>query len=192
MTSLRSIITLLFVKRFCINTFILFLFIAYSGCYNFQHNGVWKSKYHNISIEYKDPMKILAYKLDMKDKLLIGCFDTKEEQGYIIKIDKDVPLSQLTDEVYYSAIKQTMLNENQENQFIYESDTIFHGQQYHTLVFFMNTKKGERKVHCNILRQNGYMYSVQILYPCEKVKILTEKIPVNLIKLDKLIKINEI
>jgi len=168
---------------------IILVFLALGFCNDVGKS--WRSGFHKVSIEYYDPMLLYNGIIDNKDSLLVLCYNPIENSGILLKIDRDLPIEQLPDETYYAGLKQTMLNPNQLNKLLYESDTLYHGTIYHSLVFYMKTPRGERKFHCNINRKDGFMYSVQIYYPCDSVNAMKIKIPENIINQDKMIKINE-
>ena len=175
----------------CINNLLIILILVLTSCFRFDSNSTWTSEFYKVSIEYKDPMKLMHKKLDNENQLLVLCFNSKQNQSITIKIDKDLPIEQLSNETYYNGLKQTMLKENIDNNLLYEKDTLYHGQYYHSMVFYMNSSKGERKMHCNILRKEGLMYSVQLAYPCRKEEALSRPIPIEIITQDRLIKIIE-
>ena len=85
------------------------LFFALTCCAQLGNKPAnWKSVYREITFDYSDPWSLLPT-LDTKEKTLSGVIDNRDGKSYIIHITDDVSKGQLSDEVYFKGIEQTML-----------------------------------------------------------------------------------
>jgi len=166
-------------------TFVVFLFFTVS-C-NGQDSAAKKidCKHHDIVISYTKPWTMLSG-LDTKEQSLIGVIDYRDGASYIIKVTQDVSKGELSDEVYFSHIRDIMLKENPENKLLEEKEADFHGKIYHRQIFLLHTKKwGLLKHYYSGLRSGDYYYGVQVSFPVTKENAAVAQWPEKLVVLDK-------
>ncbi len=136
-----------------------------------KSNGKWKSEKTNLELTFNDKWELIIPNLDTDNKTLVGIKDNSDNSALTVKITDDVPKAQLSDEYYFEAIKEQMLNANSENELVTEDKIDFKGTEYHRLIFSMKTKFGEM-THTIYTHRNGEkLVGIQFTYP----KNLTEK-----------------
>ena len=145
----------------------------------------WSSKHHKLEVIYAEPWTKIAA-LDISKKTLFGLIDKADGKSYIIKITEDVSKDNLSDKEYYEATTEQMLAANEKNLLLEENDTVFHGLNFHQLVFAMYTEKwGVLKQHVLIRRENGVMAGFQLSYPVTAETAETANMATEMIALDK-------
>ena len=155
-----------------------------------EKSEIWKSKYYDITIEFNIPWSQMP-SIDSKEKSLFGVLDKNDGKSYVVKIVDDVSKDILSDSSYFEFTKKIMLDENEKNILLNETDTVIHGKNFHCLTFLMNTTKwGTMKQYGYIYRDGIKMISIQISFPIEEKNANQASIPEALIELDNGIKIN--
>lgn len=169
---------------------IITLILLFLSNYECKGQTFWTSKFHEFEIELDSLWTVLP-SIDTKEKMLFGVIDKTDGKSYIIKITKDVPTDQLSDEQYYQTIRELMLGANSENKLLEEKESEFHGEKYHEQIFIMNTPKwGVLKQNSYIRRTGQLLYSIQISFPINDKNENTPT-PTLIIELDKEIKLTK-
>ena len=163
-------------------------FTSFQMC-TVKSSGKWKSEKTNLELNFNDRWELIIPNLDTENKTIVGIKDNKDNSSFTVKITNDVPVEQVPDEYYFSAIKEQMLNANSKNELVIEDKIDFKGTIYHRMIFFMTTKFGD-VTHTIYTHRNGEkVIGIQFTYPRELVKKPNEMIPS---KIDKLLEGMEI
>ena len=142
-------------------------------------------------MEYYEPWKLIPA-LDTKAKTLAGIIDKNDGKLYIVQLMKDISYDSLSNDKYYEHTKSQMLNPDERNKLLTENDTLYHGKNFHQMVFVMYTQKwGLLKMVSLIKRTEIECCTVQICFPVSEDDIEKSDIPASLRELDKRIIINE-
>ncbi len=122
---------------------LLFCFIStVLFCQN-STNSVWKSKRSSLELVFNNQWKLIKPYLDEDEKVIVGLADQTDHSSFTVKITEDYPKAIVSDERYFNAIKEQMLNANSRNKLIEEGEVKFKEGYYYRLIFFMITKFGE-------------------------------------------------
>ncbi len=145
-----------------------------------KSNGNWKSEKNNLELNFSDNWELIIPTLDTYKKTLVGIKDNNDNSSLTVKITDDVSKDQLTDEFYFDAIKEQMLNANSDNKFVIEGKVVFKGIEFHRLIFFMATKF-EEMTHTIYTHRNGEkMIGIQFSYPKSLTENPTGSIPMKI------------
>jgi len=156
--------------------------LSLASCQN-SNDGIWKSKVSDLELVFNNQWKLIKPYVDSNEKVLVGLTDPTDHSSLTVKITEDLPKETVSDERYFGAIKEQMLNANSENQLVEENKIEFKGIEYHRLIFFMTTKFGEM-THTVYTHRNGEKaIGIQFTYPKNLTEKPTEKIPSKISKL---------
>lgn len=151
----------------------------------------WKSKYHRLEVEYSSPW-IKFPERDNYDETLFSLLDPRNGTSYVIKIMDDVSTNVLSNDSYYEANMNMVLESNMENQLLSENDITFHGKIYHRQIFLIHTLKwGLLKQFANFHRNGEHLYSILMSFPVDEENAHTAQLPHSLVALDRKVRINE-
>ena len=164
------------ISRFSI---LVLVSISFQMC-TLKSNEKWKSEKTNLELNFNDKWELILPNLDTDNKTLVGIKDNSDNSSLTVKITDDIPKEQLSNEYYFGAIKEQMLNANSENLLVAEDKIEFNGTEYHRLIFFMTTKFGEM-THTVYTHRNGKkVIGIQYTYPKNLIENPTEKIPLKI------------
>lgn len=163
---------------------ILVLNFSFVSCQN-SNDRIWKSKVSDLELVFNNQWKLIKPFVDNNNKILVGLTDQTDHSSLTVKITKDLPKDQVSDELYFGAIKEQMLNANSKNELITEDIIEFKETQFQRLIFSMVTKFGEM-THTVYTHRNGEkVIGIQFTYPKKPI----EKIPPKIEKLLSVMKI---
>lgn len=131
-------------------------------------NKEWKSNFHNVTISYSEPWVSFEIQ-DMDSLLYFGIMDTTTGTSYIVKITRDLPFDQLSNQHYYGQVDYAMLVDNDQNRLLSKEDVTFKGEKYNKRGYLMiNDEYGNLKLENYVKRTGVYMYSIQVVYPFDQ------------------------
>ena len=128
-----------------------------------------KSKVSKLELNFNSNWKFIEPHIDSEEKTLVGLTDPIDHSSITVKITEDLPKEQISDEYYFSVIKDQMLNANSNNKLVYENEIEFKGIKFHRFVFNMHTKFGELTQTLYIHRNGKKMTSIQ--FGCPKTLV---------------------
>lgn len=147
----------------------------------------WRSQHLNISAKLVDGWRKTHIKskgdtYDRPDGVLAGFLNDSGPYAYIIKVEKDLPLDQLSLEDYLSAnLKQYA--SIPVYKLIDESEVDFHGHRFHRFRFKVAGAKGPTTLYSHIFRNGHRLINVQWTFPTPNEGAI--EIPDSIAKFDK-------
>lgn len=162
--------------------FLLFLNCTFLFCQN-AANTVWKSAYSDLQLTFDSHWQQINPHLDSENKTLFGIIDKTDHSSVVVKITRDVPKDQLSDEEYEEAVKVQMLKGNSENKLLIHDKIIFKGIQFNRQIFFMKIKYGQFVSTDYVYRNGTIMIGIQFSYPVSEVKKYENDIPAKIEKI---------
>jgi hypothetical protein len=90
------------------NVIIALLLLINSSLVSCQNSvdGNWKSKVSDLELVFDDQWKLIQTNVDDQEKVLVGLVDQADHSSFTVKITRDVPKDQLSDELYFESIKE--------------------------------------------------------------------------------------
>ena len=126
---------------------LLFSFIGHFGCYSDDPRGgktnEWRSKFYPIRVTIADHWKVIQPSKDSADGVTVGFIDDSDGCSMVIKVTQDVSKDLLSDETYFSAVRDQMVNHSPENELLDELETQFKNATYYRMRFAMWNKQFE-------------------------------------------------
>jgi hypothetical protein len=129
----------------------------------------WRSKHLDISAILSDGWRTTHVAspgdtYDRPNELLAAFLNTYGPYSYIIKVEEDVPLDQLSLEDYLTA-NRNQYTSQPAYELIDETDLNFHGHQYHRFRLKVAGTKGANSMYAHIFRNGHRLISVQWTFP---------------------------
>ena len=152
------------------NTILLvIILVASHGYCQSAEKKAWKSSVSNVQLFFDSNWELITPYLDTPDKIIVALVDKNDRCGFVIKVTNDVSKKELSDDAYYGAIKEQMLEANNANKLLREDDYVLKKNIYRRLIFSMHTSFG-KIYHTVFIRRNGIkMTGIQISYPTRLV-----------------------
>jgi hypothetical protein len=136
-----------------------------------------------LELNFNDNWELIIPVLDTDHKTLVGIKDNNDNSSLTIKITEDIPKEQLSDDTYFDAVQEQMLNANSENKLLTRDKMVFKKTKFNRMIFFMKTKFGEI-IHTVYVHRNGEkIIGIQFSYPQNMILNPTEKVPTKIEKL---------
>ena len=171
----------------------IFIFVILVGCIKSQYDKPkkWKSAYHDISFEY-NYLWTHVESSDLPEVMEVGVVDEKDGKSYFIQSFTDLPDGQdIYEEKYLELVKKNILKSNVKNKLLSEEKLIFHGEEYHRMIFLtFSNKFGVIKSEIYNRQQGAKKYAIQISYPVDEEDAEITIMPRDLYLIDKTVKID--
>lgn len=156
--------------------FVSVVIVVLSGCSSKEAvaplaGTEWHSENFDISAALGDGWQEMHVNspgdtFDRPGDLLQGFLKPSGTCSYIIKVEKDVPLDQLSLEDYLDA-NRTQYTSHPAYELIDESDVDFHGRRFHRFRLKVEGAKGPAAMYSHIFRDGTNLVSVQWTFPIE-------------------------
>ena len=151
----------------------------------------WQSAHHAVELKYDPPWRLIVPLRDQSDSLLVGVVDETDGKSCVIKVDADVPQTEVSDDIYFEAIREQMTSHMTGNKLVDERDVESHGAVFRRFRFTMRNPKWDH-LFCQMIyvrRTGSHMISCQLSFPIESH--LQLEIPSSLVELDRAIRLFE-
>ncbi|MDG5491538.1 hypothetical protein [Psychroserpens sp. SPM9] len=151
---------------------ILIGFLISCSCKNSSNIKGFEAKQHPFSIRYNSQQwRVIQPVYNLKDKVLFSLIDDTDKASFVLKITKDTSQDNLSNSVYYEAVKQMVLDTHEFNSFYQERNTEINGQSFHQLNFLIFVDD-QYMLHEVLLKRTGAItYIIQLSYPREETGI---------------------
>jgi hypothetical protein len=138
--------------------------------------ATWQSQFHPLKLTYKDPFARIDPSEDSNEKALIGLIDKSDGASYVVRIGRDLPLDDVSDDNLYLAMKKQMIQAHKGNKLISESDVKLHGSTFHHLRFEMFNAKFNKPMCIDAYSRRTGKWSISVQWSFPYVGQLTEKL----------------
>lgn len=148
--------------------------VAFSGCNPNETVAplaatVWRSENFDVSADLgdgwqKSHVSSPGDTFDRSGNLLQAFLKPSGPYSYIIKIEKDVPLDQLSLEDYRDA-NRTQYTSHPAYELVDEGDVDFHGRKFHRFRLKVEGAKGPAAMDAHLFRDGTNLVSVQWTFP---------------------------
>ena len=113
------------------------------GCYrNSQGESYnqWLSKHHPIAVKLPQGWEVVSPFKDTAEGVTVAVIDNTDGCSMVVKVTPDVPHETVSDERYFTAVREQMINHSPENRLIDETEIVFENATYHRMRFTMQNK----------------------------------------------------
>ncbi len=151
----------------------------------------WRSRHLPVDLDYSPPWTLITPSQDSQHRVVVGLIDQNDGKSYVIKVDADVPQSEVSDSAYFDAVKEQMTTHRAGNTLVDERDVELHGAIFHRFRFTMQNPKWDH-LFCQVLyvrRTGTHVISCQLNFPIESVSRL--EMPTSLVELNRRIRLFE-
>ena len=169
---------------------IVIIGLIFSNCTN-NESTKWKSQNYNFEVEYSN-MWTLYEKSDKENRILFGLIDISNTNEYHIDITTNSEYKELSEKEYFNEMKKYYLTLNKQNRFVKNEIIKLHGETFIGCSFLVNDKKyGAAKLYDIVKRDENLVIGITISFPIDdKTNLQDLEIPIEILELDKRVKIN--
>ena len=151
---------------------LVMLLMALCGCMAQQADAqasVWKSNHFDLTVPLQGGWRAGSITgpgdtYDRPGELLQGFMQAPELFVYIIKVEADVPLDQLSQEDYIDANRRAYVD-HPAYALIEEGDVTLHGRPFHRMRLKAVGTKGPNIMDVHLFRDGQTMISIQWMFP---------------------------
>lgn len=129
----------------------------------------WRSKHFDVSVLIADGWRKTHISspgdtFDRPDEVMVAFVNDAGPYGYIIKLEKDIPLDQISMKTYLDVNRKQYIS-HPAYELIDETDLDFHGQKFHRFRLAVDGSKGPALMYAYIFRNGRTLVSVQLTFP---------------------------
>ena len=147
-------------------------FSSHLGCRessptSFGTTAQWKSKFHPIRIEIPPGWRVIPQFKDSAECVTVCLIDDTDGSSLVIKVTEDVSSDLLSNDQYFAAVREQMVNQHPGNKLVDEQKESFANGTFHRMRFTMSNQKfNERFCQELYIRRTGVLaVACQLNYP---------------------------
>jgi hypothetical protein len=153
----------------CLVSVFALIAASYSDAIDSSGGSTWRSKHLNVSATIPDGWRSTHINspgdtFDLPDKVLAAFVNKSGPYGYILRVEKDVPIELVSFETYVAAVRDQFAS-HESYEAIDEERVLFHDHPFHRLRFRVEGAKGPAAMYVFIHRDGNHFVNIQWTFP---------------------------